>query len=183
MQVKTLASAIMAVTLAATCAVTMAADKDQGKGVITFKGTIIDAPCSISQASQYQTVEMGQIANVALKDGGKSTPAPFKIELLGCDLGVLKAATATFKGSPATNPDLFALNGSASGASLAIADHKGVLIKMGAKSPAQSLASGDNFLQFSAYLQGDPKAAEGAEKTEITTGEFDTIASFTLAYE
>lgn len=182
MKVKTLASAIMAMTLVATSAAVMAAEKDQGKGVITFKGTIIDAPCSIAQDSQFQTVEMGQIANVALKNGGKSSPAPFKIELLGCDLGVLKTATATFNGSAAANPELFELNGSASGASLAIADHKGALIKLGAKSPAQSLANGDNFLQFSAYLQGDP-VVEGGEATVIETGDFETVASFTLAYQ
>ncbi|WP_265577116.1 fimbrial protein [Pseudomonas protegens] len=89
----------------------MAADKDQGKGLITFKGTIIDAPCSIAQESQFQTIEMGQVANVALKNGGKSTPINFKIQLLGCVLGSLKSAIATFTGSPASNPDLLAIRG------------------------------------------------------------------------
>ncbi|WP_347170868.1 hypothetical protein AAHI06_11580 [Pseudomonas salmasensis] len=42
MKVSTLAGAIMAITLAATSAVSMAADK--GHGTITFKGSIIDAP-------------------------------------------------------------------------------------------------------------------------------------------
>ena len=187
MKVKTLAGAIMAITLAATSAGVMAADKDQGKGVITFKGTIIDAPCSIAQDSQFQTVEMAQVSNVALRNGGKSQPTPFKIELLGCDLGALKSATATFNGSPAANPDLLALKGSAGGASLAIADHKGELIKLGAASPAQSLSNGDTYLQFSAYLQGDTTAGENegdpAKASDITTGEFETFANFTLAYQ
>lgn len=187
MQVKTLASAIMAVTLAATCAVTMAGDKDQGKGVITFKGSIIDAPCSISQDSQFQTVQMAQVSNVALKNGGKSQATPFKIELLGCELDTLKGASATFTGSPSTNPDLLAFKGgSAKGASLAIADHKGELIKLGSASPAQSLSDGDNYLQFSAYLQGDMVSdPDGGDDVAalITPGDFDTFANFTLAYE
>ena len=186
MKVKTLAGAIMAITLAATSAAVMAADKDQGKGVITFKGTIIDAPCSIAQESQFQTIEMAQVANVSLKNGGKSSPTPFKIELRGCDMGSLKSATATFTGSPSSNPDLLAIKGSARGASLAIADHKGELIKLGSASPAQTLSNGDTFLSFSAYLQGDSVAGVGGEagtSAEITPGDFETFANFTLAYQ
>lgn len=184
MNVKKLAGAIMAVTLAATSVSAMAAD--QGKGVITFKGSIIDAPCSIAQESQYQTVEMNQVANVALKNGGKSSPTPFKIELRGCELGSLKSATATFTGSPAENTDLLAIQGSAKGASLAIADHKGALIKLGSASPVQTLSDGDTFLLFNAYLQGDTVPGVGEEPAkgvEITPGDFETFANFTLAYQ
>lgn len=179
MKLSTLAGAVMAVTLAATSAASFA--KDQGYGVITFKGSIIDAPCSIAQESQYQTVDMDQIANVALKNGGKSNPTKFKIELRGCEMGALKSATATFTGSPASNPDLLALKGTAKGASLAIADHKGELIKLGAAAPAQSLSDGDTYLQFSAYLQGD--SAGGGAATAIEPGDFETFANFTLAYQ
>ena len=184
MKVSSLASAIMAITLAATSAVSVAAD--QGHGVITFKGAIIDAPCSIAQESQYQTVDMDQIANVALRNGGKSNPTTFRIQLRGCELGALKSATATFTGSPARNPDLLALRGSAQGASLAIADHTGALIKLGSASPAQSLSDGDTYLQFNAYLQGDmlPAVGEGEPTAaEIVPGDFETFANFTLAYQ
>lgn len=184
MKVKTLAGAIMAITLVATSAAAMATDK--GTGVITFKGSIIDAPCTIAQESQYQTIEMDQIANVRLQNGGKSLPTPFTIQLRGCDLGVLKSATATFTGSPATNPDLLALKGTARGASLAIADHHGDLIKLGTESPAQTLSDGDTFLSYSAYLQGDTVAAIGEEpetSAVIVPGNFETFANFTLAYQ
>ncbi|WP_152224309.1 fimbrial protein [Pseudomonas sp. SCB32] len=183
MKVRSLAGAIMAVTLATTSAVSFA--KDQGHGVITFKGAIIDAPCSIAQESQYQTVEMDQISNVALKNGGKSSPKTFKIELRGCELGALKAATATFTGSPSSNPDLLAIKGTAQGASLAIADHTGALIKLGSASPAQALTDGDTFLQFNAYLQGDMVSEGGGAEVpaEIVPGNFETFANFTLAYQ
>lgn len=184
MQVRSLAGAIMAVTLAATSAASFA--KDQGHGVITFKGAIIDAPCSIAQESQYQTVDLDQVSNVALKNGGKSNPKTFKIELRGCELGALKTATATFTGSPAANPDLLAIKGTAQGASLAIADHTGALIKLGETSPAQTLSDGDTFLQFTAYLQGDmvnPIGGGEATPAEIVPGDFETFANFTLAYQ
>ncbi|MCO7578737.1 MULTISPECIES: fimbrial protein [Pseudomonas] len=184
MKVRLLAGAIMTVTLAATSAITFA--KDQGHGVITFKGAIIDAPCSIAQESQYQTVDLDQVSNVALKNGGKSSPKTFKIELRGCELGALKSATATFTGSPSSNPDLLAIKGTAQGASLAIADHTGALLKLGNASPAQTLSNGDTFLQFSAYLQGDMVTPEGggaAAPAEIVPGNFETFANFTLAYQ
>ncbi|WP_455817197.1 fimbrial protein [Pseudomonas cerasi] len=60
---------------------------DQGHGKITFTGSIIDAPCSISPESIDQTVELGQISNIALKDGGKSTPKFFSIKLENCSFG------------------------------------------------------------------------------------------------
>ncbi|MCO7580382.1 MULTISPECIES: fimbrial protein [Pseudomonas chlororaphis group] len=184
MKVRSLAGAILAVTLAGTSAVSLA--KDQGHGEITFKGAIIDAPCSIAQESQYQTVEMDQISNVALKNGGKSNPKTFKIELRGCELSAMKSATATFTGTPSSNPDLLAIKGTAQGASLAIADHTGTLLKLGSASPAQTLTNGNTSLQFSAYLQGDMVTPEGggaAESAEIVPGNFETVANFTLAYQ
>lgn len=184
MKVSSLAGAIMAVTLAATSAVSFA--KDEGHGVITFKGAIIDAPCSIAQDSAYQTVEMDKISNVSLKNGGKSSPKTFKIELRGCELGALKSATATFTGSPASNPDLLAIRGTAQGASLAIADHTGELIKLGSASPAQTLSDGDTYLEFKAYLQGNmdtPSGGGTATAAEIVPGDFETFANFTLAYQ
>ncbi|WP_442108139.1 fimbrial protein [Pseudomonas sp. NUPR-001] len=184
MKVSTLAGAIMAVSLAATSAVSFA--KDQGHGVITFKGAIIDAPCSIAHESAYQTVMMDEISNVALKNGGKSRPKTFKIELRGCELGALKSATATFTGSPASNPDLLAIKGTAQGASLAIANHTGELIKLGSASPAQTLFDGDPNLEFKAYLQGDmvtPGGGGEAQAAEIVPGDFETFANFTLAYQ
>lgn len=185
MKFSTLAGAIMAVSLAATAAVSVAAEKDQGHGIITFKGSIIDAPCSISQSSAYQEVEMAQVANVALKNGGKSQMTPFKIELLGCDLDNLKSVTAKFTGMPGGTADLLAIKGT-TGASLAIADHNGDLIKNGNESSAQLLSNGDNYLLFNAYLQGDMNDAGGggqATPAVVTPGNFESLANFTLSYQ
>lgn len=184
MKLSTLTGAMMTIALAATSAAAMATD--EGNGVITFKGSIIDSPCSIAQESQYQTVDMDQISNVALRNGGKSRATPFRIELRGCSLGTMTNATATFTGSPSIgNTDLLALNGTARGASLAIADNKGDLIKLGSASPAQTLSNGDTFLQFQAYLQGDMTTPEEGDPVAATIvpGDFETFANFTLAYQ
>lgn len=60
---------------------------DQGHGKVTFTGSIIDAPCSITPQSIDQTVDLGQISKEALLSGGKSTPRNFSIGLENCSFG------------------------------------------------------------------------------------------------
>ncbi|MFJ2452691.1 hypothetical protein [Pseudomonas protegens] len=61
-----------------------------------------------------------------------------------------------------------------------------MLIKLGSDSSAQTLSDGDNFLSYSAYLQGDTVPGEGDAETtsaEITPGEFETLANFKVTYQ
>lgn len=151
---------------------------DQGHGTVTFTGSIIDAPCSITPDSVDQTVKLGEVSNVALKDGGTSSPQPFNIKLEQCDISTLKTVQATFTGAASTgNPDLLGITGTAKGASIAITNGSGEVITLGTASPAQKLQNGNNTLAFSAYLQGD-----GASAT-ITPGSFQSVADFTLSYQ
>ena len=111
-----------------------AAVKDQGHGKVTFSGSIIDAPCSIAPESIDQTVELGAISNVALKDGGKSMPRPFQIKLENCDLTVdandpsknNNKVSLTFTGSASeADSALLGITGTAKGAGIALTDGNG----------------------------------------------------------
>ncbi|CNI10541.1 putative mannose-resistant/Proteus-like fimbrial protein [Yersinia mollaretii] len=155
-----------------------AAPKDQGQGTVTFNGSIIDSPCSITPDTIDQTVNLGQVSNIALKDGGKSKPKNFQIKLENCDTATLKTVTTKFTGANSTgNGELLGITGTARGASIAITNGSGDVIKLGDPSKAQTIQDGNNVLAFSAYLQGD-----GASST-ITPGEFQSIANFSLAYQ
>ncbi|EKS6735760.1 fimbrial protein [Enterobacter ludwigii] len=156
---------------------------EQGSGKVTFTGSIIDAPCSISPESVDQTVELGQISNVALKNGGKSEPRPFSIDLENCSFesaaegGVQKnKVTVTFTGMESSD-GLLAITGTAKGAGIAITDGAGEVISLGQPTTPQTLQQGKNTLSFAAYMQGDTK--QGAV---ITEGSFQSVADFTLAY-
>jgi type 1 fimbria pilin len=158
-----------------------AANVEQGHGTVTFKGSIIDAPCSIKPDSVDQTVDLGQVSNVALKDGGQSTPRPFTIKLENCDLvsvdpGKNNNVSLTFTGMESSAKDgLLGITGTAKGAGIAITDGSGQNITLGQPSKAQQLQNGDNTLSFSAYLKGnDP---------DIKPGDFQSVADFTLAYQ
>jgi len=161
-----------------------AAVTNKGSGTVTFTGSIIEAPCSITPETVDQTVNLGQVSNVALKDGGQSTPKNFQIKLENCDLttadpGKNNSVSITFTGAAsAADKNLLGITGTAKGASIAITDGSGSVIKLGTPSQAQTLQVGNNTLSFAAYLQGSK--ASGAV---VVPGEFQSVADFTLAYQ
>lgn len=158
--------------------ISMANAANQGAGTVTFKGSIIDAPCSIEPESIDQTVKLGDIATAQLKNGGKSTPQDFLIKLVGCEMGTFKTVTTTFTGAESeAAPGLLAMKGSARGASISINDVDGKQLDLGEPSKAQELTDGQSTLRFSAHLQGDGASAA------VTPGEFSSVADFTLAYQ
>ncbi|WP_368927395.1 fimbrial protein [Serratia marcescens] len=162
-----------------------AAVTDQGHGKVTFSGSIIDAPCSIAPEYLDQTVELGAISNVALKNGGKSTPRNFQIKLENCELtsavgaGKNNTVSLTFTGATsAVDSTLLGITGTAKGAGIGLTDASGNDIVLGQKTNAQALQNGSNTLAFAAYLQGDK-----ASTAKIIPGEFQGVADFTLAYQ
>lgn len=154
-----------------------AAVTDQGHGTVTIKGSIIDAPCSITPETIDQTVELGQVSNKQLSDSGKSSPRTFSIKLENCDLEAGKnTAQITFTGmASAGNPALIGMTGSAEGASIGLTNGAGELIELGEPTDVD-LTNGNNSLSFSAYLQGD-----GASAT-IVPGSFQSVVDFNLVY-
>lgn len=157
------------------------AQADQGHGTVTFTGSIVDAPCSIDPDSIDQTVNLGQVSNVALaadSNKGSSTPKNFEIKLEKCTLGDKgKSVTATFTGSKGGTEGMLGLTGTAKGASIAMTDGTGKVLELGKPTTAQALQNGNNTLLFAAYLQGDGASAG------IVPGDFKSVANFTLAYQ
>lgn len=152
--------------------------KDQGHGTVTFTGSIVDAPCSIDPETIDQTVNLGQVSNAALENKGTSTPKNFEIRLEKCNVGATgKAVTATFTGGKGGTDGMLGLTGSAKGASIAMTDGSGKVLKLGEKTEAQKLQNGNNTLLFAAYLQGD--GASGG----VVPGDFKSVANFTLDYQ
>ncbi|ROR08831.1 fimbrial protein [Erwinia sp. JUb26] len=149
---------------------------DQGSGSFTFKGSIIDAPCSIA-GNKDQVVEMGQISNAALINGDqRSVARDFSIKLEKCVITDKKSVSVTFTGPKGTIPDSLGM-GKVTGASLIMNDGNNQQIKLAEPTNLQDLANGDNTLSFSAFVQGNPGV------TEVELGEFTAVTNFTLAYQ
>ena len=177
MKLSKITAAVAAIVLGAASAASMWAGDT--KGEIRFTGEINESPCTLTSDTQFQTLPMDSISSSVLKNGGKSNLKKFVLKLTGCDNSALRTVTATFTGAKSDVDGLLKLGG-VEGASLAIADDGGTLIKLGQASPVFDLASGSNNLRFSAYLQGD---VVGGQAAEIVGGSFDATAGFTLAYQ
>lgn len=163
---------------AAASGTTTAATGAAGHGTVHFKGEIIDAPCSIAPDSADQTVDLGQVSNSALKNGGQSAPVAFSIKLQNCDISNSKTVTATWSGTEDTNqPGVWGITGSASGAGIVLRDASEKQIVLGAETAKTTLTANDTTIAMSAFLKGD------GTKTTVVPGAFTGAADFVLAYQ
>lgn len=173
---KTMASFALTLVMAAA-----AQAADMGHGTVSFTGSIIDAPCSISPENIDQTVDLGQVSNSALAKKGKTSPKFFSIRLDNCALTAEEGATAKskvsvkFTGTSGMTDGMLGLVGTAQGASLALTDKSGNLIPLNSASAAQTIQDGENTLSFGAYLQGDGDA--------VVPGDFKSVANFMMDYK
>lgn len=159
---------------------------NQGSGKIFFKGSVIDAPCSIKDGGEIN-VSMQNIANSKLKNGGRSSPTPFSIQLQDCDLSsARKTIGVSFSGNTAMAEDKTPIN------NLLYLDNKdvkaGLGIDFGNKEIVFGAASGEEgtvtiplnstsqSIDFNAYLKGLGDAV-------VQPGDFGAIATFTMNYQ
>lgn len=153
-----------------------------GAGKVTFKGAILDAPCSITPGTSDQEVKLGQVSQSTLANQGRSIARGFEIQLENCDAtAVGKTVSITFEGVAAGteggDENLLALSG-ANGAGVAIVNAVGgAPIVLGKENAIRKIVNGNNMLSFSAYLQG----LTGVENIE--PGEFTSIADFVMTYK
>lgn len=158
---------------------------DQGGGQLSFSGSIIDAPCSISSESVKQDIQLGAISKAALsKTGGHSTPVAIKIKLENCDFATGEQGkneknnvSVTFNGTGvAGDATMLTLAGNASNAGIVFTDSVGKKIDLGKASDAVQLNE-DATLNFAAYVQ-----ASTASGAKIVPGDFTAVANFQMAY-
>ena len=150
----------------------MANAADQGQGTVTFNGSIIDAPCSIAAGSDSQTVEMGQISNVALQNGGKSSSHDFNIKLENCDISTFKNVEISFNGvGDADNSKLVSVStepGAATGVGIGIYDNTNTLVDLNTGKSATVLKEGQTVLYFTAnYVSTKDAVTKGYGNAEV----------------
>ncbi|MCG8706996.1 type 1 fimbrial protein [Brenneria sp. 4F2] len=154
---------------------------DSHNGTVTFKGKIVNTPCSVSQDDLDQSVDFGEISKIVLQNGGTSEVKNFDITLKDCAIETSNTASVKFAGGTVTgsNNKMLALNGSASGAGIVV-KYSGTAIAFDGTTPAVSgynLVNGDNTFTFSSYVE------KVASATEVTTGNFESTANFLISYQ
>lgn len=154
----------------------------QGQGKVTFNGTVVDAPCSISQKSADQSIDFGQLSKSFLEAGGTSKPMDLDIELVNCDITAFKQGNKqgkvqlSFTGPQVTGQTAeLATSGNTGTAVVVQAAGKNVSFD-GAAGDDYPLKDGDNTLHYTAVV----KKATGSNVSE---GAFSAVATFNLSYQ
>lgn len=172
---------VLAAAVSCVMATAANASEDMGHGKITFKGSVIDAPCSIDAKSLDQTIQLGAISKNQLAKGGKSTPVDFSIVLHDCDTATFTTASIAFNGYAGEAADgldsSFAVTGQGAGVGVTLTNMGGKVLKPNVANDLPPLADGDNELEFQAFVQGTTASA-GA-----TPGTFQSIANFVMDYQ
>ncbi|EEZ4415683.1 P fimbria major subunit PapA [Escherichia coli] len=157
----------------------------QGQGRVTFNGTVVDAPCSISQKSADQSIDFGQLSKSFLANDGQSKPMNLDIELVNSDITAFKNGNAktgsvklAFTGPTVSgHPSELATNGGTGTAIMIQAAGKNVPFD-GTEGDANLLKDGDNVLHYTAVVK---KSSDG--NAQITEGAFSAVATFNLSYQ
>lgn len=154
-------------------------------GTVHFKGSLIDAACSVSTDSADQIVDLGQHPLHDFKAvGDKTELRPFTIKLEDCDTTVASTAAVAFSGAvDATNADLLAVdatagNGaSATGVGIQILDEASKTVKPDGSSfsTAHKLIDGENVLNF--------KSQYVSTVASPTAGQANADATFIMQYQ
>ncbi|HCR1911853.1 TPA: fimbrial protein [Enterobacter kobei] len=154
-------------------------------GKINFTGSVVAAPCAVDNASDGQTVNLGQIATNQLASKGTTGSAvPFSIKLIGCDLspqasdaeGATNYTKASIKFNGST-VDATTLQITADGAGQQPAKNVGIQIMQANKvlnvdgttsSATQDIIAGDNEIPFTAtYVATDDSVTAGAANGSV----------------
>ena len=146
-------------------------------GTVRFIGEIVSGACGIDANSLDQTVSLGQVpSNQFRAVGDRSTPTKFDIILTDCDTSTQQNARFTFSGvqDPAV-PGLLATTGLAQNVGIRLQASAGEMLDNGKEQVAPVvLQNGNNTVTFAAMYE--------ATAATVTTGEADSVANFTVAY-
>ncbi|MEC9839862.1 fimbrial protein [Escherichia coli] len=154
--------------------------KNQGQGVVQFKGTVIDTPCGIAPDSVDQSIDFGQISKSHLNNGGISVKKDLDIKLVNCDISsaMTKTVNVTFSGTSLTGHATELGTSGNTGTAVIVSGADGELVSFdgSSKGGKTGLKDGDNILHYSAWVTK-------ATGKDVTEGEFAAVANFNLTYE
>lgn len=161
--------------------ITLALSTYAADGTINFTGTILDAACTVDPGSANQTVPMGSVNKASFTNvGDLASSGPIVITVNACDPSITRIA-ARFEGTEAAgNSQILALTpGGATGVGIGIFEADGTtLVPLNTKSvgivaPAAGASADLNFVA---------KYVATAANADITAGDANSVATFTLDY-
>lgn len=148
---------------------------------ITVNVTVVEPTCEIPSGDETISLEFDSVDIKDLYSGTSTAHKPFYIHLICDDLTQAETVKATFSGVESERlPGFLSLDSDSSASGVAIGlTSNGSQLKLDEESSSYTVVSGDNELEFGAYLAPEPSAVR---KKTITAGEYSATATFSLEY-
>ena len=138
------------------------------QGLVSMRGSIIEAPCDIAVGDRVQSIRMGTIPLERLISQGRGPEQKVAIRLVNCSLWRADTEkpnwqrfTVTFDGERAG--EYFGVSGRARGVALLILDQQGKPVIPGTPMPATAINATEMQLDYSIVLvanQGTPRVGD-----------------------
>ncbi|QPG61861.1 type 1 fimbrial protein [Pseudomonas sp. BIGb0427] len=147
-----------------------------------FRGTLAEEPCTLAVEDQAIELDFSSVSDKDLYLNRRTLARPIVLHLQSCDMSLGKRLVSiTFSGTESTElPGLLVLQGDTQGVAIGLETARGTALALNQLQPLAELASGDNLIGFSAYLQGEPEAL--ANRT-IGLGALEASLTFALSYD
>ncbi|WP_369064293.1 type 1 fimbrial major subunit FimA [Enterobacter sp. MALB-1] len=155
-------------------------------GNVHFRGSLVDAACSVSADSANQTVELGQYTLHHFKNvGDTGSPIPFEIKLEDCDTTVSGTAAVAFSGTADdANKELLSIDTSVNGNTDAAS---GVGIRITDSTSAAVVPDGSSFSTPTTLIDGENTLKFHAQYVSTsatpTAGQANADATFIMQYQ
>lgn len=144
-----------------------------------MRGAVLESACAIGTRTRDQTVDVESLFAHEWGQGGAGQPNPLSLQLADCTLsnpGEEQVASRYFRiafDGPSTH-EMFAVEGSAKGLALQVADANGRVLRPGVSLPLSARIPEDRVFSYSMRLVSDGGP--------ITFGDYHSTVRFKLDY-
>ncbi|AIL61835.1 fimbrial protein [Pseudomonas alkylphenolica] len=148
-----------------------------------FSGTLVNEPCVLAEENELIKLDFKSVIDNDLYLNGRTKGRPIELRLKNCDLDVGKRIVSiTFSGNESSEPPglLVLQSATVQGLLVGLETTAGTALPLNKSHRMGELSSGDNLLNFNAYLQGEPEALANRS---LGLGDFEASMTFALSYE
>lgn len=150
---------------------------------LAFKGTLVNAPCTLRPGDEAVVLDFGTLVNKFLYTNARTPSQPFSLHLDDCDTAVATGVKLTLIGTESSSlPGLLALDTSsvAQGVVVGMETRSGQALPLNAQGYTTALTPGNMTIALQAYVQAEPAAKANLG---IVPGAFTATATFALEYQ
>ncbi|MBC3379045.1 fimbrial protein [Serratia fonticola] len=150
---------------------------------LAFKGTLVNAPCTLRAGDDNIALDFETVIDKYLYSDTRTPSRTFSLHLDDCDTSVMTGVKLTFTGTESMGlPGLLALDATsvARGVAIGMETAGGQALPLNVQGSTTPLTPGNMVIALRAYVQAEPAAQSSLG---IVRGPFTATATFALEYQ